>query len=169
MNTPPPPPVYTTPNIEILETYRERRPSNWSNSFVAITTDYRWIGSLTASELIIADSTMTAESSDSLTSELKMSTEIKEKANKLGFPIPEYHTVIGAVEVTKILKNLNSDLKSIFPTEDGGVLVEFSFNDVYHMIDIYDDGDTIFAKGGEDKVIESITRNFKNELESRLV
>lgn len=144
------PPVYSRPNVEVLSNLAEEKTmykSSTLNSIIISGT--MWVGKSAFSGFLDAGSI------------LKMS-------KKLGFAAPSVEAVWDADLALRALSKWAVQVSGIFPTEDGGVLIEYTHKGVFHMLDIYNDGDTIFSKGGAQKVIEPISRNFNSELAKRL-
>jgi len=94
--------------------------------------------------------------------------KIHQKAIKFGFEVPSKESFFLANAAVDIIKKLNGQIDHLNPTEDGGILIEFYQKGIFHMLDIYNDGEIIYVKDAQTKIVENISHNLSKELNSRL-
>lgn len=84
-------------------------------------------------------------------------------AYELGLPDPNSECVTNSYTIISYLDSFNIKVDFINPIVEGGVMIEFNKNGIYHMFEIYNDGDIILLKrdGNKREVFDNFNSVYK--------
>lgn len=98
---------------------------------------------------------------------MKNSLELLKNALKIAYdldlPDPNSECVTNSYTILSYLDSFNINVDFINPIGEGGIIIEFHKNGIYHMFEVYNDSDLVLLKRDGDKreVFDNFTNVYK--------